>query len=182
LEESLSNELLDGLRNERMDVAFIRTTPADPEGLAIQPLLDEPMVVALPANHLLAKGAKDGAIPIRRLAPETFILYGPPGTGMYDPIIAACSAAGFNPNVGNLGASTQQGPRIGSTLSLVAAGLGITFVPSSLQRMNIEGVAYRRVKASRAPTARLSMATRRGDSSATVRQFLTLVRSAVKTV
>src|SRR5262245_47736931 len=28
LEESLSNELLEGLRNERMDVAFIRTVPA----------------------------------------------------------------------------------------------------------------------------------------------------------
>jgi DNA-binding transcriptional LysR family regulator len=108
LEESLSNELLDGLRNERMDVAFIRTAPADAEGLAIQPLLDEPMVVALPAAHPLAKGTKDGAIPLSRLAPENFILYGPPGTGMYDTIIAACHAAGFNPKVGNLGASTQQ--------------------------------------------------------------------------
>jgi DNA-binding transcriptional LysR family regulator len=182
LEESLSNELLDGLRNERMDVAFIRTAPAGAEGLAIQPLLDEPMVAALPANHQLAKIGKDSAIPLRRLAPETFILYGPPGTGMYDTIIAACNAAGFNPNVGNLGASTQHGPRIGSTLSLVAAGLGITFVPSSLQRMNIEGVVYRRVKASRPPTARLSLATRRADPSATVRQFRTLVRSAAKAV
>jgi DNA-binding transcriptional LysR family regulator len=99
---------------------------------------------------------------------------------MYDTIIAACLAAGFNPNVGNLGASTQQGPRIGSTLSLVAAGLGVTFVPASLQRMNIEGVAYRRVKASRTPTARLSLATRRGDPSATVKQFVALVRTASK--
>jgi DNA-binding transcriptional LysR family regulator len=101
---------------------------------------------------------------------------------MYDTIIAACHAAGFNPNVGNLGASTQQGPRIGSTLSLVAAGLGVTFVPSSLQRMNIEGVAYRRVKASTTPSARLSLATRRGDPSATVKQFVVLVRSTAKTV
>jgi DNA-binding transcriptional LysR family regulator len=182
LEESLSNELLDALRDERIDVAFIRTVPADAEGLAIRPLLDETMVAALPANHQLVKGSKVEAIPIRRLAPETFILYGPPGTGMYDTIIAVCNAAGFNPNVGNLGASTQQGPRIGSTLSLVAAGLGITFVPSSLQRMNIEGVAYCPVKATRPPTARLSLATRRGDASATLRKFVTLVRSAAKVV
>jgi DNA-binding transcriptional LysR family regulator len=180
LAESLSNELLDGLRNERMDVAFIRIAPAKAEGLSIHPILDEPMVVALPAAHPLAKGTKDRAIPLIRLAAETFILYGPPGTGMYDMIIAACHAADFNPNVGNLGASTQQGPRIGSTLSLVAAGLGITFVPSSLQRMNIEGVAYRRVKASTPPTARLSLATRRGDPSATVRQFVMLLRRAAK--
>lgn len=180
LEESLSNELLEGLRNERMDVVFIRTSPADIDGIAIQPLFDEPMVVALPSNHPLAKGAKDAAIGLKRLAGETFILYGPPGTGMYDTIIAACHAAGFNPSVGNLGASTQQGPRIGSTLSLVSAGLGVTFVPSSLQRMNIEGVAYRRVKGIAPPTARLSLATRRGDPSATVKQFVTLVRSTAK--
>jgi DNA-binding transcriptional LysR family regulator len=178
LEELLSNELLDGLRNERMDVAFIRTAPADSEGLAILPLLDEPMVVALPAAHPLAEGTKDDAIPLSRLALENFILYGPPGTGMYDTIIATCHAAGFNPNVGNLGASTQQGPRIGSTLSLVAAGLGVTFVPSSLQRMNMEGVAYRRVKSSTPPTARLSLATRRSDPSATVKQFVMLLRGA----
>jgi DNA-binding transcriptional LysR family regulator len=180
LEESLSNELLASLRDERIDVAFIRTAPADVDGLTIQPLLDEPMVVAIPADHPLTK-AKNSAISLRRLATETFILYGPPGTGMYDSIIAAWAAAGFNPHVGNLGASTQQGPRIGSTLSLVAAGLGITFVPSSLQRMNIEGVAYRPVQASK-PVARLSLATRRGDTSATVRQFRTLVRSVAKGV
>src|SRR5262249_45954387 len=127
VEEALSNELLQGLRDERMDAAFIRTASAASEALVIQPLLDEPMVTALPSRHRLASGPKDVPIPLKGLAAETFILYGPPGTGMYDPIIAACHAAGFNSHVGNVGASTQQGPRIGSTLSLVAAGLGITF-------------------------------------------------------
>lgn len=180
LEESLSNELLQGLRDERMDAAFIRTTPARSEGLVVQPLLDEPMVWALPSEHPLANGPEDAAIPLKQLAAENFILYGPPGTGMYDTIIAACHAAGFNPNVGNLGASTQQGPRIGSTLSLVAAGLGITFVPASLRRMNIEGVAYRRVKAAEPPTAKLSLASRRGDTSEIVKQFVALVRDAAR--
>ncbi len=180
LEESLSNELLQGLRDERMDAAFIRTAPAGSEGLLIQPVLDEPMVTALPSAHHLASGPKDAPIPLKRLAAETFILYGPPGTGMYDTIIAACHAAGFNPNVGNLGASTQQGPRIGSTLSLVAAGLGITFVPASLQRMNIQGVTYRRVKGAAPPMARLSLASRRGDPSEIVKQFVALVRDAAR--
>jgi DNA-binding transcriptional LysR family regulator len=181
LEESLSNDLLSGLRNERMDVAFIRTAPADAKDLTIERLLDEPMVVALSSDHPLARSTRNASISLKRLASESFILYGPPGTGMYDTIIAACHAAGFNPNVGNLGASTQQGPRIGSTLSLIAAGLGITFVPSSLQRMNIEGVAYRRVRTTTPPTARLSLATRRSDLSATVKQFITVVRKIAKT-
>lgn len=180
LEECLSNELLERLRDGQTDVAFIRTAPANPEGIVIEPLVNEPMVAALPSNHALAKGARDTVIPLKGLATDTFILYGPPGTGMYDTIIAACHAAGFNPNVGNLGVSTQQAPRIGSTLSLVAAGIGVTFVPASLRRMNIEGVVYRSVKATSPPTARLSLASRRGDPSATVRQFVGLVRRAAK--
>jgi DNA-binding transcriptional LysR family regulator len=180
VEECLSNELVDRLRSERTDVAFIRASLADPDRLVVDHLLEEPMVVALPSTHALAQGPRDAAVSLKRLAEETFILYGPPGTGMYDAIIAACHAAGFNPRVGNLGVSTQQAPRITSTLSLVAAGLGITFVPWSLQRMNMEGVVYRRIKGPAQPTAALSLATRRGDSSAVVKQFRSLVRKTAK--
>jgi DNA-binding transcriptional LysR family regulator len=177
LEECLSNELIERLRNEQMDVAFIRTSLSDQAGLVINPLLEERMVVALPSTHALARGAS--AISFQRLATETFILYGPPGTGMYDATIAACHAAGFSPRVGNLGASTQQAPRITSTLSLVAAGSGISIVPSSLQRMNMEGVVYRALKGPQ-PKAVLKLASRRGDPSAVVRQFVNLVRKTAR--
>jgi DNA-binding transcriptional LysR family regulator len=138
------------------------------------------MVAALPSNHALAQGEREIALTMKQLADETFILYGPPGTGMHDTTLAACQAAGFNPRVGNLAASTQQAPRIGSTLSLVAAGLGITFVPSSLQRMNLEGIAYRRIKGASLPKAVLNLASRRGDPSAVLRRFLELVRKAAR--
>lgn len=180
VEECLSNESVDRLRNERMDAAFIRTSLSDREGLVVTSLLDEPMVVALPSSHILAQSKHDTAVSVQRLASETFILYGPPGTGMYDATIAACHAAGFNPCVGNLGASTQQAPRITSTLSLVGAGLGISFVPSSLQRMNMDGVVYRSLKGTAKPRAVLNLASRRGDSSEVVRKFLHLVRRAAK--
>jgi DNA-binding transcriptional LysR family regulator len=122
----------------------------------------------------LAKGK--AAIPLKKLTADTFILYGPPGTGMYDAIIAGCHAAGFDPSVGNLGASTQAAPRIGSTLSLVAAGLGVTFVPASLKRMNVEGVVYRSIASTTPVIARLSLASRRGELSAIVKQFVSVVR------
>jgi DNA-binding transcriptional LysR family regulator len=126
LEECFSNDLIERLRSERMDVAFIRTSPADADGLQVHRLQQEPLVVALPAVHPLASRESGmGPISFRQLAGETFILAGPPGTGLYDGIIAACQAAGFNPRVGNLGASTGQGPRIASTLSLVGAASGL---------------------------------------------------------
>ena len=180
LEECLSNESVDRLRNEQMDVAFIRATLGDGHGLAVISLLEEPMVVALPTTHVMARSKPETAVSLDRLAGETFILYGPPGTGMYDSTIAACQAAGFSPRVGNLGASTQLAPRITSTLSLVGAGLGITFVPSSLQRMNLEGVSYRALKGPVRPTAMLKLASRRGDQSAVVKQFINFVRKEAK--
>ena len=180
VEESLSNESIERLRTEGIDVAFIRTSLSEPGELTVYALLEEPMVAALPNNHALARGERGSAISMKHLADETFILYGPPGTGMYDATIAACQTAGFNPRVGNLAASTQQAPRIGSTLSLVAAGLGITFVPASLQRMNLEGVAYRRIKGPAPPKAVLNLAARRGDPSAVLRRFLGLVRKEAK--
>jgi DNA-binding transcriptional LysR family regulator len=41
LEECLSNESVDRLRNERMDVAFIRTTLGDGNGLVVDSLLED---------------------------------------------------------------------------------------------------------------------------------------------
>lgn len=119
LEEFLSNELIERLRNEQMDAAIVHTCLVDPEGLVITPLLEESMVVALPEVHALAQGDGSAALSLRRLAGETFILYGPTGTGS-DVTFAACRAAGFTPRIG------QYALRITSTLSLVAVGLGIS--------------------------------------------------------
>lgn len=176
VEECLSDELVDRLTSDRIDVAFIRTSPVGSEGLTVTELAKEPMVVALPEGHSACRTKADQGLRFADLAGDVFILAGPPGTGLHDGIIAACQTAGFNPRVGNLGASSKQAPRITSTLSLVAAGLGVTCVPASLQRLAMEGVVYRRLADADAPTLPLSIATRRGDISATVRRFTNLSR------
>jgi DNA-binding transcriptional LysR family regulator len=174
LEEGLSNEVSERLSNDQMDVAFVRTSATFTNNIVISPLLEEPMVVALPSHHAQAQGARDTALPLKRLASDSFILYGPPGTGIYDETVAACRAAGFSPRIG------QQAPRITSTLGLVAAGLGIALVPQSLQNMTMNGVVYRRLKGAIQPMAVLGLASRRNDPSAVVRQFLNLVKRAAK--
>jgi hypothetical protein len=45
--------------------------------------------------------------------------------------------------------------------------------------MNMEGVVYRPLKGRAPPTAVLKLAARRGDPSAVVRQFVSLVKRAV---
>jgi DNA-binding transcriptional LysR family regulator len=177
LEEGGTVELIEDLRHERIDAAFVRTQVADPMGVTINPLLEEAMLAALPSTHALAAGgAADGPpLPLAALAAETFIVYRRrSGPGLYDAIFAACHAAGFSPLVG------QEAPRIVSTLNLVAAGLGIAIVPASLQRMQMDGVVYRRLTGTH-PRAPLLLATRRGDTSAVVRRFLDLVKRTART-
>ena len=156
-----------------MDVAFIRTSVADPEGLVITPLLDETMMVVLPDGHPLARGRAAAAISLKQIANEAFIV-GEPGTGTYEATIAACRASGFSPRV------AQRAPRVTSSLGLVAVGLGIALVPASIQRMHIEGVAYRRLKGSAQASVRLSVVSRRAGPSAVVQQFLKLVKNVAR--
>jgi DNA-binding transcriptional LysR family regulator len=175
LEESGSSELVQGLHNEDIDAAFIRSPVADVVGLVVKPLLEEDMLVALPAAHSLAREAT--ALPLPALANETFILYKRPGgPGLYDTIITACRGAGFSPRVG------QEAPRIISTLNLVAAGLGVSIVPASLRRLQMDGVVYRRLTGSTDLKAPLILACRPGENSAAVQRFLDLVQRPTESV
>jgi DNA-binding transcriptional LysR family regulator len=170
LEEGGTMELVDDLREERIDVAFVRTAIADQQGLVVSPLLQEAMVLALPRAHRLARRASK-AVSLKALAEETFIVYRRHnGPGLYDAIVSACNAAGFSPRVG------QEAPRIVSTLNLVAAGLGISLVPESLQRMRMDGVVFRRISGAAQPTAPLYLAFRRAETSPITRRFLEVVK------
>ena len=76
LEEGGTTDLIDDLRNERIDAAFIRTAIPDQEGLVVNLLLQEAMVLALPRAHVLARRAGPSkALPLKALADETFIVY-----------------------------------------------------------------------------------------------------------
>jgi DNA-binding transcriptional LysR family regulator len=177
LEERFADELIGMLRNEQIDVAFIRAHPADQEGLVISTLLEEPMLAALPSAHPLARrgSSLESALLLKQLARETFVLYAPVGAGLHEVTVMACRAAGFSPRIG------QEAPRVISALSFVAAGLGITLVPASLRNVYMDGVVYRRLRGSVQPKTPLSLASRRGDPSAVVRHFLRLLREAAKT-
>ena len=54
----MRDELLQGLRDEQVDVAFMRSVPDNVSGLAVEVLLSEPMVTALPRGHALASAAQ----------------------------------------------------------------------------------------------------------------------------
>jgi DNA-binding transcriptional LysR family regulator len=178
LVESDPTDLIERMRGERIDVAFIRRLEPNTEGIDINSLLEEPMVAALPSGHALAQGDGGGAaISFKALAGETFILYGDTKgalTMQSNAFVAACHAAGFSPRIG------QVVPHISTRLNLIAAGLGVAVVAASLQHVNIEGVAFRRLRGVTQLKAPLSIAFRRGDSSPVVRQFLKLAKRSAR--
>ena len=179
LAEDFPYELSERLRNDQVDVAFIRTPIANPDGILIDLLQEEGVIAALPSGHTLARSniRGDAALPLKSLAGETFVIYGRPQgtlTLQGNAIVAGCEAAGFSPRVRHVA------PHHLSTLNLVAAGLGVSIVSASVQRMNIEGVVFRRLKGAEQIKVPLNLASRRGDTSAVVRQFRMLAKRTAR--
>jgi DNA-binding transcriptional LysR family regulator len=80
LDESYSAELIECIESDRLDAAFLRSNIAKLGGLVFHPLLEEPLVVALPKGHALARGQAQAVLPLKRLSNETFV-FSRRGTG-----------------------------------------------------------------------------------------------------
>jgi DNA-binding transcriptional LysR family regulator len=170
LEQSVTADLMGALSAGRLDIAFARLPPEIPPHMKLELLQDEEMLVALPPSHPLAAGGPDIPIELSRLAEETFILYRrPSGPGLYDTIIAACRTAGFSPRIG------QEAPRMLATLSLVAAGLGVSIIPASMRRIDPEGITYRKVAGAPDLIARLYLVYQPDALSGATRRLIDVV-------
>lgn len=135
---SVSSQLT-ALGDERLDVGFVH--PPIPKQLNGEIVASEPFVVALPFHHRLSMTP---SIPLAALAHEPFILF--PRESMshlYDRAIEVCGEAGFAPNV------REEIDQPDLMLRLVAAGLGISLVPSSARKAPRPGVAFRVLEPSR---------------------------------
>lgn len=178
LEEGNTGALVDAVCAERVDVAFIRSRVNGREGLATHALLKEDMVAALPVRQPMAPALPenmDELLSLSDLAMEPFILYRRNAVpGLYNAIIGGCERAGFNPQI------AQEAPQIISTLNLVAAGLGVTIVPSSLRNLAMPGIVFRALKAKPRLIAPINLACRAVDHSAPARNFVQLVRKCAK--
>jgi DNA-binding transcriptional LysR family regulator len=163
LEEAITTRLVAGLEGGSLDAVFLRPHAAGSEGFQVRLLSEEPMLVALPASHPITAQQE---VDLATLSEETFLLFPRPfGPMLYDIIIGACRAAGFEPVIG------QMAPQIALILILVAAELGVSIVPASMSQLQIVGVTYRPI-AGQAPMARLALACRRGATSPVVRNFV----------
>ena len=159
--------LIAWLRTGRVDACLVPLPIDDTEDLAIEPLIDEDCVIALPRGHPLANSA---SAPLASLAKETFVLwYRGFSPDTYDSILAACARAGFDPKIG------QGAPQVVTVIPLVAAGFGISIMPRSFSELHVPGVTFIDIEED-APRSTIVLACRRDERSAAIKNMMKVAR------
>jgi DNA-binding transcriptional LysR family regulator len=169
VEERETFELLSGVDQRRLDMAFVRTVGSDLPALDNLVLHEEMIVAALPSDHRLARSASP--VSLSSLMREPMVLYRrPDGFGIFEVLMDALRRGGFEPRV------TEQVPRIITAINLVAAGQGISLVPESMRALHNGSVVYRKLVAGALPPMPLTLVFRRDNPSALVRNFIDVAR------
>jgi DNA-binding transcriptional LysR family regulator len=170
LHELTTQEQIHALHQNQIDVGVVRSAIIEP-GLSTECVLKESLVLALPQTHPLSAQVK---VSVSTLADESFILFPAKlGPVFYEQIIQICQQAGFRPKV------AQEAVQMQTIIGLVAAGLGIAFVPASLQNFHRSGVIYRPLQEQTSQTG-LYLAWRQHDSSPVIRAFLNLAQKTTQ--
>jgi LysR family hydrogen peroxide-inducible transcriptional activator len=171
LQENFTVRLLELLRQGELDAA-IMALPFPEHGLQVQPLYDEPFVVALPKHHPWANRA---SITTQDLKSETMLLLGS-GHCFRDQVLEVCPEMSRFSTTGDGMARTFEGSSLETIRHMVASGIGITVLPqASIPDMQAKDGMLRYVPfADPAPSRRVVIAWRksftRGAAIEAVRQ------------
>lgn len=161
---------LKALAQGQIDVGFLRPPLRYPSGLVGTLIWRQPFVVAAPTDHKLAR---EKQIRISSLAGEPLIASSVELELGFGGQIQEMAAEGrFAPKI------VGRAPDILTILTLVAAGVGIAFVPESFRRVSIPGVVYRDLMGP-SKSAMLAVARRRDEHAPAVKAFIRLVRQRV---
>ena len=155
LAEGEPEEIAPRLRTGEFDLALLFEFPGARErigaGLRSTMLLEDPMDVALPADHPLASKP---ALTLAELRSEDWVQ-----TSASSPcarhVVRSCLAAGFEPNV------TFESDDYETVQGLVSAGVGVALIPRLALRRVRAGIVVRAL-APRSPARRVIAATTSG--------------------
>lgn len=176
LVEETSKKLEELTVSGATDVCLLSLPISDP-ALAYQPVIEEGIWLAVPPDHALAAVADRGAaVPLGRLRDEPFILL-KKGQGFRAIAHELCERGGFEPGI------VFESGNIETVQALVAAGMGIAFVPHMVIRRDWAGRAPVYLQLEGKPTRTLVLAHRKGRylsnaAEAFIQSFTDTLRSA----
>ena len=170
LSELTSVQQADALLAGRIDIGFGRVA-IDNAGLVNTLVTEEPMVAVLTTGSPLAS---QRVVSLQILASQTVVLYpAQPRPSFADQVIGHFRVRGLSID------STFETNGLQTAIGLVAAGIGVSLVPSSVQRLQRDDIVYRSIDDAGLVSPML-MTTRAKDPSADLATFCELVRHAIE--
>jgi DNA-binding transcriptional LysR family regulator len=166
LHEMTTEQQLKALYEKQIHIGFIRSKQNN-EILFSEVCSEESLRLVLHQDHPFASLPE---IPIHLLIGEPFILFPRHfGPNFYDLIISYFWDHGVSLNV------VQEAIQMQTIVNLVATGMGISVVPSSVERYKRPGVIYKKIQET-TPKINLYVGWRQDETSPIIGQFLTVVR------
>ena len=124
---------IEAIRAGAIDVAILRE-PEPVDGIAVLPVLVEPLVAVVPADHRLASRS---AISPALLRDDPFVLFPREAVpGLHAKLLDLCRRAGFEPRV------VQEVDAWHTIVSLVEAGIGVSLIPASFEGRRTGALVY----------------------------------------
>jgi DNA-binding transcriptional LysR family regulator len=160
-------EQIQALRERRISVGFNRLVPAE-DDLAVETVLREPLMVALPSQHPLAQRT---SLTLADLDRQSLILYpNLPVAGLAQEVIKAFGRERLSVRV------DHEVEEVLTAIALVAGGFGVCVTSASTAALRLPGVAYVPLHSEHLKEIELSCLYLRSDTSTTLAAFLNVVR------
>lgn len=131
--EDTTAHLTQAVLAKEIDLALV-SLPVERRGLVTEEFFHEPLLVALPARHRLARRGR--ALRLDDLECEAFILM-KEGHCLAGQALQFCRLNGFAPRV------SFRSAQIETVLAFVAAGWGVSIVPGMARDQHVRDVVYR---------------------------------------
>ena len=174
VQESETYELILALEQRRIDAAFLHISTDRFPGLRSRALAQEGMVVAVPADHPLAKEPRK-PVTLSMFGNQNLVVYRrSDGPGLFNEILQALDAARVKVNI------VDEVYRLIAAINLVAAGRGLTIVPSSIKVLHQEAIVYRPLSRRALPPLPFYLAHRRDNNLALVENFIRVTTELTK--
>lgn len=171
LREMTTDQQIKALYEKQIHIGFIRSKQNN-EILVSEVCSEECLKLVLHEEHPLVSLRN---ISIKSLVDEPFILFPRHfGTNFYDLIISYFWEHGVSLNI------VQEAIQMQTIVNLVAAGMGISVVPSSVESYKKSGVMYKDIQEN-TPKINLYVGWRQDEKSVVLEKFLTVVREVYAT-
>ncbi|MCI0463230.1 MAG: LysR family transcriptional regulator [Gemmataceae bacterium] len=168
--EDATRNLVEAAAGGELDLAIL-ALPLSDDRLHVEPLRSEPLLLALPSGHRLARKKR---VTVEDLAEERFILL----TEMHclgEQVLSFCRAGGCEPRI------ACRSAQIATVQKLIALGQGISLLPEMARRADVDArTVYRPLAGGPARTLAVAWHRHRYHSSAAER-FLADVRALGET-